>query len=61
MEEMKGNRTIGAHTDILSNLVTNHGKQIGAFKPNERVKVLEVDVNGNETEIQVLLFEEKSN
>lgn len=52
---------IGMQTKLLSDLVEQHGKKIGFFKPDEQVKVISVDVTGKTSEVEVKIFTGEDN
>ena len=61
MEKSLGRRQTGIKTELLSNMITNHSKLVGALGYNERVEVRQVDVEGDTSTVHVEMYEEVPN
>lgn len=57
----KGHHSLGMRTKLISDLITEHNQEIGALQYNQYVKVIDVDVDGNNAIVDIELFEKDMN
>lgn len=50
-DKTKGRVKLGMQTDLLSDLMTNHARKIAFIQQNERLEVVEVDVQGGTSNV----------
>jgi hypothetical protein len=62
-QEFKQNRRIsfGIWTKLLDSLVTAHGRSIGVFHNNEKIRIDDIIVDGDYSTIDGVIYEQEIN